>query len=94
MTGGASQLPGLVDMAKQIFGMPVRVGKPGENLPITGLSRELQSPTYATGVGLLLWGLQEGSQINAPIHSRDPILTNGETWMGQAAHWLKNLLPG
>ncbi|MEM7126446.1 MAG: cell division protein FtsA [Chloroflexota bacterium] len=97
LTGGASQLPGLVDMAKQIFGMPVRVGKPGENLPITGLSRELQLPTNATGVGLLLWGLHEGSQLDAPvhsIHSREPLLANGESWMGQAAHWLKNLLPG
>ena len=32
------------------------------NLPITGLSRSLASPTYATTVGLLLWGLHEDAR--------------------------------
>lgn len=94
LTGGACQLPGLVDMAKQIFGMPVRIGRPGENLPIIGLSRKLQSPSYATSIGLLFWGLYEGSQLETPIRNREPVLASGESWMGQAAYWLKNLLPG
>lgn len=94
LTGGASQLPGLVDMARQIFGMPVRVGRPSEQLPIAGLSRKLLSPTYATAIGLLLWGLYEGSQAESIAPPRENHISNGQSLMGQTFQWLNNLLPG
>jgi cell division ATPase FtsA len=77
--------------------MPVRVGAPSSSLPIAGLPRQLQSPTYATSVGLLLWGLHEDARA---VHRRfesgrhDNAAGSGQgKWMGQAVKWLKNLLP-
>jgi cell division ATPase FtsA len=75
------------------LGMPVRLGVPSNQLPIAGLSANLQKPTYATSVGLLLWGLQEDD--NA-LHRRyqGESSTKQSQWVGQAMRWLRNLLPG
>jgi len=55
MTGGSMLLPGAVQMAEQICGMPVRLGVP---IHISGLVDVISSPIYATGVGLVLYGMQ------------------------------------
>jgi cell division protein FtsA len=93
LTGGSSQVPGLTDLGRSILGMPVRLGVPSNQLPIAGLSANLQKPTYATSVGLLLWGLQEDD--NA-LHRRyqGESSTKQSQWVGQAMRWLRNLLPG
>lgn len=56
MTGGAAGVQGAVELAEMIFEMPVRLGKPQqvENLPDI-----INEPSYATGVGLLLYGLHQ-----------------------------------
>jgi cell division protein FtsA len=54
LTGGSAQLPGMRELASQVLGMPVRVAQP-ENL--VGLTDQLDSPAYATSVGLLQWAL-------------------------------------
>ncbi len=92
-TGGSSQLPGLSELSRGILGMPTRIGMPAAHLPLTGLSRNLQSPTYATSIGLLLWGLHEDARA---VHRRFAAesSSNGVDWAGQTMRWLKNLLPG
>ena len=50
MTGGGSQLKGVVDLSSSMFSMPVRVGRPHN---IAGLREDVQSPIFSTGVGLL-----------------------------------------
>jgi cell division protein FtsA len=55
MTGGSILLPGAVEMAEQIFGMPVRLGVP---IHVGGLVDVISSPIYATGVGLVLYGMK------------------------------------
>ncbi len=65
LTGGASQLPGLAELMRNELSLPVRVGAPqaeGGNAPVRGLSRAVQSPAYATSVGLLLWALREDAR--------------------------------
>ncbi len=43
--------------------MPARIGRPtSELIPVTGLSRGLESPAYATSVGLMVWGLHEDAR--------------------------------
>ncbi len=95
LTGGSSQLPGLTELGRSILGMPVRVGTPSNRLPLTGLSRNLQSPAYATSIGLLLWGLHEDERA---VHRRFAADHNGHghnaAWVSQAIRWLRNLLPG
>jgi cell division protein FtsA len=56
ITGGASQVEGIVELAETIFQMPVRLGMPQH---VRGLKDVLESPAYATGVGLLLYGYQQ-----------------------------------
>lgn len=59
LTGGSSKMEGLVELAEEIFHMPVRLGTPQY---VSGLSDVVRNPIYATGVGLLLFGNQNRSQ--------------------------------
>jgi cell division protein FtsA len=56
LTGGASALDGLPELAEEIFEAPVRLGLPTN---IGGLQDIVRSPMYATGVGLVLFGLSQ-----------------------------------
>ncbi|MDT8421647.1 MAG: cell division protein FtsA [Desulfuromonadales bacterium] len=53
ITGGSAILPGMPELAEQIFNLPVRRGTPRE---IGGLKDVVDSPIYATGVGLVKYG--------------------------------------
>ncbi len=53
LTGGASALEGMPELAEEIFEAPVRRGLPTH---IGGLQDVVRSPMYATGVGLVLFG--------------------------------------
>jgi len=56
LTGGAARMEGVVELAEEMFHMPVRVGTPQS---VTGLSEVVGNPIHATGVGLLLYGSQQ-----------------------------------
>jgi len=56
LTGGSSMVPGSVDLAEEIFHMPVRLGVPQH---IKGLTDTVSSPSFSTGVGLLQYGCQQ-----------------------------------
>ncbi len=58
MTGGSSKMEGLIELAEEVFHMPVRLGVPQY---VTGLVDVVRNPIYATGVGLLLFGYQNES---------------------------------
>ncbi|MCK4621637.1 MAG: cell division protein FtsA [Desulfuromonadales bacterium] len=53
ITGGSAILPGMPELAEQVFNLPVRRGNP---LNIGGLTDVVNSPIYATGVGLVKYG--------------------------------------
>lgn len=55
LSGGSSKIHGAVDLAEEIFHMPVRLGLPQH---VKGLTDVVTNPIYATGVGLLLFGNQ------------------------------------
>jgi cell division protein FtsA len=55
ITGGSAILPGMAELAEQIFNLPVRRGVPQR---IGGLIDVVNSPIYATGVGLVKYGSQ------------------------------------
>jgi cell division protein FtsA len=56
LTGGTSKMEGVVELAEEIFHMPVRLGSPQN---VTGLSDIVKNPIYSTGVGLLMYGLKQ-----------------------------------
>ncbi|MGY8814516.1 MAG: cell division protein FtsA [Gammaproteobacteria bacterium] len=65
LTGGSSKMEGAIELAEEIFHMPVRVGVPQY---VTGLSDIVKNPIYSTGVGLLLFGQR---QVNESIHGNN-----------------------
>jgi cell division protein FtsA len=56
LTGGSSMMQGMVELGEEVFHMPVRLGLPQY---VGGLSEVVRNPRYATGVGLLLAGLEQ-----------------------------------
>ncbi|HEX9917427.1 MAG TPA: cell division protein FtsA [candidate division Zixibacteria bacterium] len=55
LTGGGSLMEGAIELAEQIFDMPVKQGTPRQ---ISGLVDIASSPIHATGVGLVIYGFQ------------------------------------
>ena len=56
LTGGTSKMEGVVELAEEIFHMPVSIGKPKG---ITGLSDIVRNPIYSTAVGLLMYAAEQ-----------------------------------
>jgi len=84
LTGGTSKMEGVVDLAEEIFHMPVRLGMPHN---IQGLADIVNNPIYSTGVGLLLYGLQQ-QQENRTVPGKVP----GSGWVGRIKKWFQNNL--
>ncbi|MBE0488776.1 MAG: cell division protein FtsA [Halomonas sp.] len=59
LTGGTSRMEGVVELAEEIFHMPVRIACPQN---VRGLADVVRNPIYSTGVGLLHYALQETRQ--------------------------------
>ncbi len=53
LTGGSAKMEGMVELAEEVFHMPVRLGVPQY---VGGLSGVVHNPIFATGVGLVLYG--------------------------------------
>lgn len=67
LTGGSSQIEGAVELAEEIFGVPVRLGLPESQ---NGLGTQLRDASYATGVGLLKYASEHLD--GAVIHDDEP----------------------
>jgi cell division protein FtsA len=52
LTGGSAKMEGAIELAEEVFHMPVRLGVPQF---VEGLSDVVRNPIHATGVGLLLY---------------------------------------
>ncbi|WP_024327873.1 cell division protein FtsA [Thioalkalivibrio sp. AKL19] len=67
LTGGSSRMEGVVDLAEEVFHMPVRLGVPQR---VTGLLDVVKNPIHATGVGLLLYARESRAEQEArPVSS-------------------------
>ena len=69
LTGGTSKMEGVVELAEEIFHMPVRIGMPYE---VSGLVDIVRNPTYSTGVGLLLYGMKQAQEREGLQPVKDP----------------------
>lgn len=52
LTGGSSKMEGAVELAEEVFHMPVRLGVPQH---VSGLGDVVRNPIHSTGVGLLVY---------------------------------------
>lgn len=59
LTGGASKIPGAIELAEDIFRLPVRLGEPHY---VVGLNDVVANPIHATGVGLLMYANQQSQE--------------------------------
>ncbi len=79
ITGGTALLANLVDLAEQIFDLPVRLGYPAQ---IGGKVNEVNTPRCTTGVGLVIYGRQ---------HQQDKRYSDS-TMVGRMKDWLRKIM--
>lgn len=83
LTGGTSKIEGAVELAEEIFHMPVRVGAP---VNIQGrYSDVVRNPIYATGVGLLHYGMKQQRQGSQQVETEQDMTG----LIGKLKGWLK-----
>ncbi|HDZ10411.1 MAG: cell division protein FtsA [Pseudohongiella sp.] len=85
LTGGTSKMEGVIELAEEIFHMPVRIGMPQS---VKGLADIVRNPIYSTGVGLLLYGmrqLQQQERSHHPVTVKEPKISIVE----RVKNWLK-----
>jgi cell division protein FtsA len=86
LTGGCSQLPRFDELAREMLGMPVRVGGP---TGLAGLADTIDSPPYATSVGLVKWGARHGSAVADVLAG-----ANGDASIyDRFKNWMRAFLP-
>jgi cell division protein FtsA len=93
LTGGAARLPGIADVAARVLHMPVRISVPQG---MTGLTDTLDSPAYATSVGLALWATRHsGASGHTPQHALSPgqPRERGNEFYGRLRGFLREFLP-
>jgi cell division protein FtsA len=93
LTGGTASIPGIVELSELVLRMPVRTGVPRR---IHGLADSINSPAYATSVGLLQWAAAEAEPSGngrKPNLKMPSVNVNVSGFVGAAGRWLKTLIP-
>ncbi len=80
LTGGTAKMEGAVELAEEIFHMPVRLGKPKD---ISGLADIVRNPIYSTAVGLLQYGAKQQSETIVM-----PAAAGMDGVMGKVRNWI------
>ncbi|HEU0265534.1 MAG TPA: cell division protein FtsA [Geobacterales bacterium] len=85
LTGGTTILEGMPELAEQIFNLPVRRGLPQE---IGGLVDVVNSPVYATGVGLVVYGsknigISEFPSVQTEDNAFRKVSRRMKEWLGE-----------
>ena len=84
LTGGSSKMMGMIDLAEEVFHMPVRLGVPQY---VGGLTGVFHNPIYATGVGLVLYGAQNKDGLPYLTHASSNSSFKG--MFGKARSWFQ-----
>jgi cell division protein FtsA len=89
LTGGASQLTGMSEIARRIFTRNVRLGRP---LGVKGLPEAARGPAFSTAVGLLIYPqIAQIEQFNS-APSRGGQMTGTGGALARVSRWLKESL--
>jgi len=68
LTGGSSKMEGVIELAEEVFHLPVRLGVPQH---VGGLVEVVRNPIHATGVGLLIYGNQGHATGHTEVKASD-----------------------
>jgi cell division protein FtsA len=85
LTGGASQLTGLAELAARILGRPVRIGRP---LGISGLTEAARGPAFAVAAGLLVYPQAAHLEHFEPRRTRR-VVTGTGGYITRVGRWLR-----
>ena len=85
LTGGASQLTGLADLAARILRRPVRIGRP---LGLAGLPEAAKGPAFAVAAGLLVYPQAAYLEHFEPRRTRQ-LMTGTGGYMARVGRWLR-----
>lgn len=85
LTGAGSKAPGVLDLARDVLGLPVQMGFPTD---VGGVIEKVDDPAYATALGALAWGVREGNQSRQMVGG-----VHMKKALTQASSWFKSLLP-
>ena len=85
LTGGASQLAGLADLAARILRRPVRIGRP---LGVAGLPEAAKGPAFAVAGGLLVYPQAAHLEHFEPRRTRH-LMTGTGGYMARVGQWLR-----
>ncbi|NLC99189.1 MAG: cell division protein FtsA [Gammaproteobacteria bacterium] len=89
LTGGTAKMEGAVELAEEIFHMPVRLGSPQG---VKGIDDVVRNPIYATAVGLLIYGLRKQNEgLNTQDVAHDQQDQKPPVFM-RVKRWLQNQL--
>ncbi|MBC10086.1 MAG: cell division protein FtsA [Gammaproteobacteria bacterium] len=79
LTGGTSKIEGAIELAEEIFHMPVSLGKPKS---VAGLSDIVRNPIYSTAVGLLHYGAKQQIKgvTSNPKQKSDGLINQFKSW--------------
>ncbi|MEQ9451495.1 MAG: cell division protein FtsA [Pseudomonadales bacterium] len=80
LTGGAAKMEGVIDLAEEIFHMPVSLGSPQH---VSGLKDIVRNPIYATGVGLLQYGLEREKEMPNKRGRKHGPLSRVKNWLSE-----------
>ncbi len=78
LTGGAAKMEGVVELAEEVFHMPVCLAVPSG---VAGLTDIVRNPIYATGVGLLMYGWREELEHGGKSAARKSVLARMKNWI-------------
>jgi len=82
LVGGGAKMPGIIDLAKETLSLPVQIGFPQN---IEGIVDRINDPSFATVVGLVLWGLDE------KVYSHRKFQLSGVSYLANPISKLKRL---
>ena len=82
LTGGSARMEGAIELAEEIFHVPVRLGLPSQ---VKGLTDVVRNPIYSTGVGLLLYAREN----SAPANRSAVIGGNVASMLARMRSWVK-----
>lgn len=86
LTGGGAMMNGVIELAHEVFNLPVRTGTP---IAMGAMSPEFRNPSYATGVGLVMMGAErlglENGEPKAGLKERK----QGSKFLGRLKDWFR-----
>ena len=90
ITGGGAETAGVIDSAKRMLSLPVRIGVPRG---MGGLIDDITGPAFSTSVGLLIYGAKQGREENLTSFTKKMRLPLGSGIFGKIIAGIKDLLP-